>query len=1315
MDEDEEYVFSVDVEGEDALSNSLFISRDLKEFDAIEVADVHFNHNSAVLLPEHFPQLGTVPVENSLDIIRCCYLFAMENPSKLMLIAGHCDRSGDPPYNKWLSKKRAENVQYVLLGQRQEWIDSVTTSKGQLQNRNLGGGKSKHEDYLMILKWINKDRGWPCDPGSVKDEMAHIDRKAAKNAILAFQESWNANSELRSQVNASPITVDGAMGPETWGAFFDLYMLKLTQLLELDENTDRLDTYQKACKFLNDNQKTIGCGETHASDPIRDKSIADRRVYFLFFDPGERPKLVNYPDCHNGVGDMKLGNTKYPGLGRKLADKCELFGAKGDYEPETVSCPRPRSPFLILFPALGLPAIANDGVIDVIALVRKGSGALERAQDLASRSPISKSGGAETENDVEGGEFAKEVETPVKEIIVRSIGYVPWERKDKDKFKAAKKLQPDWITDLEWIPIKDENETPKFRKVEFPDKLHQLSLRISSLALKQYSKNDEDFFIDGVLRFHLKLPDPDSLYNLVNQFDESYYVRSLLRRLKSPFDRHTMESKYWRTLRDDLRINVYHPFLITKKDLLSIAHVTDVHVSTFWDLCERHVKKASIMSDGKYNNYNTRFEDVLKDIEGKHKGQVDIVVMTGDLIDYNRGHRVDYVDTENLHTGMCDSVRDYFFNRNWILFYELLIKNYTTKPVFTLLGNHEYLLNPYSEIIEVNVPWYVKFVMWLWNKGTTQAMFAGDLNLTEKELEKLAERVNAHEEIKLTKTEAMNLIKYREEHNIEELENLLKSVKNAPAKFSDPAKGTWFVCEESVLWYFLVINPFKDYSFSHKELAFLMVDWNIDQDKGTVLLLPSPTKCLSGERMQMVENFIRKAASAKYRIFCCHAPVIDPWPELGEFYMRKAQMKKNHDELDDYPLLNYDSEKFDFGAIEKKSRIKFIENHIIGKDKINLCLCGHSHTNKVFQIEEVNKKQLVFLRKEDETGGCWDSKSPVMMVTTSAGPIGRTNEISEWADLLPSGYRIVGFDNNGKISSLLVSMNKEMIREEVLLSIERNDPADPNSETPVLDKCRKYHQVDRYKIFHGRSKPLDYDHSAVIDEIAGSPKIKSFKAGRVIVIKRIPAGVILTIEGVLLTAAGPKINEGSIVVQRNEGSLVIKENWKGVIVDENLGSVTVDENADTIIVHQNGDPKRAKPGVARVIVNSSGRRQGSIPVLSRLFGSSQGIVRIYNNFEVVNINGNKADVQVGVNKGTIEINKNDGGIYVFNNTNGKLDVWGNSGTIQVASSMSGKIKGSKKDSVVPVSEEDFKLKKRATGEPEIDDFRKGPQPSTFEG
>jgi hypothetical protein len=237
----------------------------------LEVEDVHFHHDSSVLLPDYADTPDPARI-TALAVIGSAYEHAGENPSQQLLIAGHTDTSGQAGYNVGLSQKRANSVLYVLLGDRDSWV-------------SLCKEKHKVEDYQQIVKWASWTYGWNCDPGAIDN--VHGGQTTA--AVKSFQKNYNETFE-------QSIGEDGQVGTETWGAFFDVYVDQLKELMDVDDAG--LEEARGALKFIS--QKAVGCGENFPIEAPRAdnyRSKINRRVELLFFEPDQVPKL----DCHPGT------------------------------------------------------------------------------------------------------------------------------------------------------------------------------------------------------------------------------------------------------------------------------------------------------------------------------------------------------------------------------------------------------------------------------------------------------------------------------------------------------------------------------------------------------------------------------------------------------------------------------------------------------------------------------------------------------------------------------------------------------------------------------------------------------------------------------------------------------------------------------------------------------------------------------------------------------------------------------------------------------------------------------------------------------
>ena len=252
----------------------------------VEMEDANFHHNSAVLLPDFgdtWPQEGTTQAQQritGLAVLYACYKHLQENSEQKALVIGHTDRSGSDQYNQTLSELRAENVLSALIGDRSNWVRTTLE-------------KNKIEDYQQILLWLAHGLGWDCDPGAKTNSM----NAKTRGAIEKFQAQYN------TRFSAS-ISVDGDVGPQTWGAFFDIYMQELSTILGINaEGLKEKQNSIKAKQLLD--CPFIGCGEKW---PITEdvkanyETPVDRRVELRFFDPDEVPSV----DCNSPSGACEV-------------------------------------------------------------------------------------------------------------------------------------------------------------------------------------------------------------------------------------------------------------------------------------------------------------------------------------------------------------------------------------------------------------------------------------------------------------------------------------------------------------------------------------------------------------------------------------------------------------------------------------------------------------------------------------------------------------------------------------------------------------------------------------------------------------------------------------------------------------------------------------------------------------------------------------------------------------------------------------------------------------------------------------------------
>lgn len=254
--------------------------------------------------------------------------------------------------------------------------------------------------------------------------------------------------------------------------------------------------------------------------------------------------------------------------------------------------------------------------------------------------------------------------------------------------------------------------------------------------------------------------------------------------------------------RQDILAQLYHPVYLSNKERLSIGHITDIHLDTRMELYSKSVasvievkencqvrienNKRIVENDEFYKpikNIVANFNQLFMSISGKLLEKADALVVTGDLIDYNKGIHTDqtFSGKDKKPSEVWDELRSEWLNldnehhmedRNWFLFYKLLIELYTKheKPVFTMLGNHDYVKHAMA-------PWPAFGLTW---NGVY------DMNLTRYE----------------------NALCFGKGYK-----------DNKEFLFNGSTKVT---CVE---WYTYFINPFPDYVIDYGDQSMFMVDW----------------------------------------------------------------------------------------------------------------------------------------------------------------------------------------------------------------------------------------------------------------------------------------------------------------------------------------------------------------------------------------------------------------------------------------------------------------------------------------------------------
>ena len=202
--------------------------------------------------------------DGALHVIVAALRFLEQNPSHALVVAGHADRAGDAAFNERLSAARGRSTVALLEGKRTDFVATARTFHAA-------------EDDAVILHYAARTRGWPCDP-------ADHDR-ATTREVREFQRSFNRDF-------AKTIAVDGVVGDETRGAYFDLYE---DDIAASAGGRPALAALRGHLRFVDSGHKVLPCGERFPREnPETDglRSQQNRRVELLFFAPPRVPSLA---------------------------------------------------------------------------------------------------------------------------------------------------------------------------------------------------------------------------------------------------------------------------------------------------------------------------------------------------------------------------------------------------------------------------------------------------------------------------------------------------------------------------------------------------------------------------------------------------------------------------------------------------------------------------------------------------------------------------------------------------------------------------------------------------------------------------------------------------------------------------------------------------------------------------------------------------------------------------------------------------------------------------------------------------------------
>jgi hypothetical protein len=326
---------------------------------------------------------------------------------------------------------------------------------------------------------------------------------------------------------------------------------------------------------------------------------------------------------------------------------------------------------------------------------------------------------------------------------------------------------------------------------------------------------------------------------------------------------------------------VLHPLFVRRGPAdLRLAHLTDTHVDVRADVYEHNLRRAPAPMSAaggelryrgipvRFNNWNRAFTRQYE--HAKH--DADAILITGDLIDYGRGHIGLIHDGRYRHELGVDG--RYHPDRNWFLFYYLLASGPRySRPVYTSLGNHDWRLNPYPPFAP--------------GAPDPEALVHNSTDLKGPGREGWLRDIVRH----------AHGPGHDRQYAYPDLD--LRRVARAAAGYLtgnlDFAGSPLQTTVESVIWYLLLLNPFLDYAFAlptgHR---VLMLDWgedeevlNSDEPRSWMGFGQRAANSLSALQRWHVTSFARSRGPAK--VVGVHAPLLGPYPDWTDDDLRQGK------------------------------------------------------------------------------------------------------------------------------------------------------------------------------------------------------------------------------------------------------------------------------------------------------------------------------------------------------------------------------------------------------------------------------------------
>lgn len=240
-----------------------------KRLFLLEVPDILCRTNSCVILPEgEAPSSSTAhPAVSSVDLFASTLRLCEEHPEFRLLIAAHTDSVDTTKENQVLSEERAQMALAILTGDRDAF-------------RKLAHARHRNSDVKQMLHWCVTafPDVFSCDPGPIDD------KDNLWTPVHTFESEFNYYKHYFQASNTPDLKLTGSMGPNNWGALFDVLQFGIAT--ELGVRVSELADLRNHIRWLDQNHKALGFSEHHPIDGLGQddyESQTNRRIELLFF------------------------------------------------------------------------------------------------------------------------------------------------------------------------------------------------------------------------------------------------------------------------------------------------------------------------------------------------------------------------------------------------------------------------------------------------------------------------------------------------------------------------------------------------------------------------------------------------------------------------------------------------------------------------------------------------------------------------------------------------------------------------------------------------------------------------------------------------------------------------------------------------------------------------------------------------------------------------------------------------------------------------------------------------------------------------